>query len=30
MADARTAAWSAQDSGNIVDLTKDDVEAKEY
>jgi hypothetical protein len=28
MADARAAAWSAQDSGSIVDLTKDDVEVK--
>jgi hypothetical protein len=28
MAGARAAAWSEQDSGNIVDLTKDDDKVK--
>jgi hypothetical protein len=28
MADARAAAWLVQDSGNVVDLTKDNVEVK--
>jgi hypothetical protein len=28
MPDARAVAWSAQDSGYVVDLTKDDIEVK--
>jgi hypothetical protein len=28
MADARAAAWSEQDIGNVVNLTKDNIEVK--
>jgi hypothetical protein len=28
MAEARDAAWSAQDIGNVIDLTKDDNKVK--